>query len=149
MPILPWAQDACSARDERGNQSGEPLRLLQIHAMSAILDDLELGVWQRREVAIGRRDGDDPVFVAPSNESRYFHTRQEVRQGLAVHVGLPGDAEAHLARDVPRLELIGRWCGAVDLIERTLIIETRTGIVDVADDSLVKNIALRRLDAHW
>jgi hypothetical protein len=71
-----------------------------------------------------------------------------MRQRLAVHVGLPGDAEAHLAADVPHLELVVRRLGAVDPVERLLVVEARPRIVDVACDREVEDVALRRLDAH-
>ena len=116
--------------------------------MSAILDDFELGVRQRRQVALRRRLRDDPVLVAPDDEGRRLHASQQMRQGLAVHVGLPRDAEAHLARRCPRPRAGRSRLGAVDLVERFLIMEAGARIVDVADDGLVEDIALGRLDAH-
>src|SRR5436190_20430274 len=115
--------------------------------MAAALDDLEPGVRQRRQETVRRREGNNLVLVAPGDENRRFHTRQQMWEGLAVHVGLPRDAETHLARNIPSLELVGRGFGAIDLVECFLIVESGTGVVDVADDGLVENIAFGRLDA--
>src|SRR5215813_8762676 len=103
---------------------------------------------QHRQIAVRSRDRNNPVLVAPDDKSRHLHASQKMRQGLAVHVGLPGDAEAHLARDIPRLELISRRLGAIDAVERLLIMEAGARIVDVTNDSLVKNISLGGLDSH-
>src|SRR5262245_52220647 len=114
---------ARSANHERRDELGEPSWLLEINTMSAVLDDFELGLGQHCQVALCRRRRDNPVFVAPDEEGRNFHIPQEMRQGLAIHVGLPRDAKAHLTRDVPGLELVRGWLGVVDFVERLLIME--------------------------
>src|SRR5262249_46318748 len=61
---------------------------------------------------------------------------------------LPGNAEAHLPADIPGDQLIVRRLCTVNTVERLLVVEAGAGIVDVADDRLVEDVALRRLDAH-
>ena len=70
-----------------------------------------------------------------------------MRQRLAVHVRLPCGPEHHLAADVPRLELIRRDV-AIDAGECGLIVEARLRIVEVGDDRLIGDVAVRRLDPH-
>ena len=104
---------------------------------------------QGLDVAPRRRCGGTTRSSSPqTTRAGAFDRAEQVRQGLAVHVGLPGDAEAHLAADVPHLELVDARLGAVQPVERRLIVETRAHIVDVAGDRLVEDVALRRLDAH-
>src|SRR6516165_12796740 len=97
---------------------------------------------QRRQIVVRSRDRNNSVLVAPDDKGRHLHASQKMRQGLAVHVGLPGDAEAHLTRDVPRLELISRRLSTIDAVERLLIMEAGARIVEVTNDGLIKNIAL-------
>ena len=74
-------------------------------------------------------DRNNSVIVAPDQQRRCADAAQQMRQGLAVHVGFPGGPERHLARDVPRLQLV-RGHIAIDAGERGLVMETRLRIVE-------------------
>ena len=71
-----------------------------------------------------------------------------MRQAGAVHVRLPGDAEAHFAAQVPGFELVGARMRAVDGIEFGLIVESEAGVVDVVHQRLVEDEALGGFHAH-
>src|SRR5205809_71631 len=79
----------------------------------------------------------DPVVIAPYHEGRRAHATEQMRQGLAVHVWLPRDPEAHLAAQIPGDQLVGRDL-AVNPGECRLIVKPGARVVEIADDRLVE-----------
>src|SRR5260370_10154869 len=92
--------------------------------MTGSAHDLEPRLWQQGRVMLPRAPWYDFVVVAPDNQRRGAHSAQQMRQGLTVHVRLPGDPKAHLAAEVPIDELVGRHI-PVDPGEDLLITEAR------------------------
>src|SRR5713226_4700196 len=84
----------------------ESVRLLHVDAMAARGDYFQPRVWQRLDLSLASAERDDFVISIPNYERRRTHRAKQVRHSLAVHVRLPGDAEAHFAADVPHLELV-------------------------------------------
>src|SRR3984893_7594007 len=133
--------------DERPDEPREPIRLFHLDAMTGGAHDLEPRLRQQGRVMLSRAPWYDFVVVAPDNQRRGAHSAQQMRQGLTVHVRLPGDAKAHLAAEVPIDELVGRHI-AVYPREGLLIVEAGPRVVQVADDRLVKDVALGGLHPH-
>ena len=73
---------------------------------------------ERLGVALAALERHDAVVAAPHDQRRGGDAAEQVRQRRVVHVRLPGDAERHLAVEVPLLER-GRWSARRRRSDRT------------------------------
>src|SRR5215469_6202075 len=77
------------------------IRLLHLDAMPGRAHELEPRLGEQGGVAFAGTPGHNLVVVTPDDECRSTHSPQQLRQALIVHVGFPGDPEAHLAAQIP------------------------------------------------
>src|SRR5882672_11705548 len=96
-----WPVDPLILVDEAADQRSELVRLLHLNAMAGGPHSNEPRLRQQRRIALPGALRHHLVVVAPHNERRSAHAAEQVRQGLTVHVRLPGDPKAHLAAEVP------------------------------------------------
>src|SRR3984957_20084431 len=133
-------------RDECLDEARELIRLLHLDAMPGRAHELEPRLREQGGITLSCAARYDLVVVAPDNKRRSAHPAEQMRQALIVHVGLPGDPEAHLAAQIPSDQLVGRDI-AVDPSEGVLVVKTGAGVIEIADDRLVEDIAVGRLQA--
>src|SRR5215472_14204790 len=93
--------DPLIALDKTVDQPDKLSWPLHLNAVPGVAHYLEPSLGQQSCVTLAGALRDDPIIVAPDNQRRDPDTAQQMRQGLTVHVGLPGNAEAHLTAEVP------------------------------------------------
>src|SRR5215471_10123336 len=94
--------------DECPDETRKLIRLLHVDAMSGRAHHFEPRLGEQGGVAFAGTPRHNLVVVTPDDECRSTHSPQQLGQALIVHVGLPGDPEAHLAAQIPFDELVGR-----------------------------------------
>src|SRR5205807_9479046 len=110
--------------DAVGDALRELMWLRHLEAVAGAVADFEPRPRGRLRVALAALQGHDAIVATPDDQGRRGDAAEQVRQRGVVHVGLPRDAERHLAIQVPVLEPARLRLGPEQTVERALIAES-------------------------
>src|SRR6267154_575705 len=110
------------------DEARELIWLLHLDAMPGSAHEVEPRLREQGSVTLSRAAWHDLVVVTPDHERRRAHAAEQMRQALSVHVRLPGNAEDHLAAQIPFDQLVGGNI-AINPREGLLVAKPGAGVV--------------------